>query len=84
MTDLPEASFLNFLHGLGNQALMQFGDATNPQTGAREQNLPFARYTVQLLEVLRDKTEGNRSDEESAYLEGILAEFTARLEKLAE
>ncbi len=77
---LPEASFLNFLSGLGSQALMQFGEIPNPATGEREANPAFARYTVDLLRILKEKSEGNRTKEESSYLEGMLADLAGRLE----
>lgn len=76
---LPEASFLNFLSGLGSQGLMQLGAIPNPQTGERQLNLPFARYTVDLIRVLRDKSEGNRSAEEDEYLRTMITELEARL-----
>src|SRR5450432_1805968 len=68
MNSVPDATFLNFLSGLASQALMQFGEIPNPISGERNVNLPYARYTLQLLEVLRDKTACNRSAEEEAYL----------------
>ena len=79
---LPEASFVNFLSGLASQAMMQFGEIPNPHTGQREQNLPFARYTVQLLRILKDKTEGNRDAEEDGYLSSMLADLETRLQRL--
>jgi len=81
MADVPEATFLNFLGGLASQALMQFGEIPNPISGEREANLPYARYTVQLLEVLEAKTRGNRTPEEEQYLTGMLADFRRRLER---
>jgi hypothetical protein len=81
MSDVPTASFLNFLGGLASQALMQFGELPNPISGTREENLPYARYTVQLLEVLEEKTRGNRTPEEEQYLAGMLADFRRRLAK---
>ena len=44
--------------------------------------LVWARYTVQLLEVLAAKTKGNRSKDEDEYLNGMLNDFRARLAKL--
>ncbi len=82
MPAVPEASFLNFLGGLAAQALMQLGEVPNPLTGGRESNPAFARYTVQLLTVLRDKTRGNLSAEEAAYLESAIGDLTARLAKV--
>jgi len=79
MPDVPQASFTNFLGGLASQALMQFGEIPNPLTGSRERNLEYARYTVQVLEVLEQKSRGNRTPEEEQYLAGMLADFRKRL-----
>jgi hypothetical protein len=79
---VPEATFLNFLSGLSAQALMQFGDIPNPLTGTREVNPAYARYTVQLLEILEAKTKGNRTPEENEYLLTMLNNFHAKLAKL--
>ncbi len=80
---VPEASLLNFLSGLGAQGLMQLGAMANPMNGERGVNLPYARYTVQLLEVLKAKTEGNRTPEEQQYLAALLGDLTSRLAKAA-
>ena len=81
-TKVPEASFLNFLSGLSAQALMQFGDIPNPITGTRDVNPAYAKYTVELLRILEEKTKGNRSKEEDDYLLTMLKNFGAKLEKL--
>jgi len=81
-TKVPEASFLNFLSGLSAQALMQFGDIPNPITGTRDVNPAYAKYTVELLRILEEKTKGNRSKEEDDYLLTMLKNFGAKLDKL--
>ena len=81
-TKVPEASFLNFLSGLSAQALMQFGDIPNPITGTRDVNPAYAKYTVELLRILEEKTKGNRSKEEDDYLLTMLKNFGAKLEKI--
>jgi len=83
MPDVPAASFMNFLSGLAAQALMQFGEIPNPMTGERAANPAYARYTVQLLEVLWAKTAGNRTPEEEAYFGQLIADCRRRLEGLA-
>ena len=80
---IPEATLLNFLSGLGSQGLMQLGALPNPLTGERSINVPYARYTVQLLTVLKAKTEGHRSGEEEQYLVTMLADLNDRLQKAA-
>jgi Domain of unknown function (DUF1844) len=81
-TKVPEATFLNFLSGLSAQALMQFGDIPNPITGTRDVNPAYAKYTVDLLRILEEKTKGNRSKEEDEYLQTMLNNFRVKLEKL--
>ena len=81
-TKVPEATFLNFLSGLSAQALMQFGDIPNPITGTRDVNPAYAKYTVELLRILEEKTKGNRSKEEDEYLQTMLNNFRVKLEKL--
>ena len=59
--------------------LKEFRD---PITGTREVNESYARYTVQLLEVLEAKTKGNRTPQETEYLMTMLNNFHAKLAKL--
>ena len=80
---VPQANFLNFLSGLGTQGLMQLGAIPNPLTGERSANPEFATYTVELLGVLKAKTEGNRTPEEQQYLAALLGDLTSRLAKAA-
>lgn len=76
---VPQASFLNFLSGLAAQALMQLGEMANPLTGEKAVNLPYAQYSLQLLEVLERKTAGNRTAEEDTYLKAVLTDLRGRL-----
>lgn len=75
---IPEASLMNFLAGLRAQGLMQLGEIP-PPGGQRQVNLPFARYTLGLIKVLRDKTAGNRDAPEEALIQGIITELEGLL-----
>lgn len=70
---------MNFLSGLASQALMQFGEIPNPHTGEREANPAFAKYTVEILRILSEKTAGNLTEEEDSYLKAILTDFDKRI-----
>jgi hypothetical protein len=76
--DFPEADFRVFVSGLYTQTLMSMGHMENPQTGETQKSLPQARYLVDTLEILRDKTEGNLTAEESQYLGNILYDLQMR------
>ena len=70
--ELPPADFLNFAGGLVEQCLMELGAVVHPVLGQRVVNPPMARYTIEVLDMLRQKTQGNLSDEENKFLDSSL------------
>lgn len=73
-----EASFLQFISGMAGQALIHLGLMSNPLTGTTAADLPNAKYSIDLLAVLQEKTRGNLTDEESQYLSSALADLRMR------
>ncbi|MFQ5956664.1 MAG: DUF1844 domain-containing protein [Candidatus Brocadiales bacterium] len=69
---LPEANFTLFVSGLATQILVALGQIENPISRTKEKNLEQARYTIDTLKMLEEKTEGNLTPEEKRYLEGVL------------
>ncbi len=55
--------------------LAALGVIPNPETGQTRVDLPSARVAIECLELLRRKTHGNRTDEETAFLEQALYEL---------
>ncbi len=72
MPPLPEVSFATFVLSLNSEALLHLGMIANPTTGKQEKNLPLAKYTIDTLGMLEEKTRGNLSDDEAAMLKNIL------------
>jgi hypothetical protein len=73
----PPASGLTFsvfVQSLAQQALMQMGLMPWPH-GQRELALDQARDTVDILELLKAKTEGNLDAEEQQLMDAIVAEL---------
>ncbi|MBI4913533.1 MAG: DUF1844 domain-containing protein [Acidobacteria bacterium] len=69
---VPEPSLSALVHLLAEQALLALG-VPHPQLPQQPPADPrVARFYIDLLDVLREKTEGNRSAEESRELEEIL------------
>ena len=75
---LPQPDFRMFLSGLAGQAAIHLGLIENPATGKREQDLQQAKYTIDLLQVIKDKTKGNLDPEEEKALDGILYDLRMR------
>ncbi len=82
--DFPEADFKVFVSGLYTQTLMALGQMENPSTGETQQSLPESSYLIDTLEVLRQKTRGNLTGEESEYLNSIIHDLQMRYVQAAE
>lgn len=75
---LPPASFATFIQGLASQCLIALGDAKNPFTGKQEKDLAQAKYSIDLLQVLEEKTKGNLTEDEATLLNGLLYQMRMR------
>lgn len=69
---LPEASFEMLLTTLATEAMMSLGQLPNLATQKVETNVPQARYVIDMLQVIQEKTKGNLSPGEEKTLEDLL------------
>lgn len=76
--DAPERSLVGLFMMLASSAVIALGDAPDPVTGQRHHELAHAADAIELLLLLREKTGGNRSDEESQVLDDILYDLQLR------
>ena len=74
----PERSLVGLLMMLGSEALIALGDAADPVSGQRHRELPHAAGVIDLLLLLREKTEGNRSPEETQVVDELLYDLQMR------
>lgn len=74
MSALP-VSFTTLVLSLGSSALLALGLEKNPQTGDVEKDLELARFNIDMLALLRDKTKGNLSNEEQTYLNEVVSDL---------
>lgn len=70
--ELPPASFEMLVSTFASEALIALGQVPNPVNNEYTLSWEHARYTIDMLQVLEDKTKGNLSTDEAAMLEGLL------------
>lgn len=75
---MPPASFALLVQSLVSQALVALGDAENPLTGQRQADLEMARFHIDMLGVLEEKTKGNLTRQEENLLRGWLFDLRLR------
>jgi hypothetical protein len=69
------ASFVNFLTTLATNAAASLGAMPHPATGQRTVDLETGKFWIDVLAMLREKTEGNLHPQESRLLEGLLGDL---------
>ena len=76
---LPPADFAAIALSFASSALFHLGLVPDPQTGEPGQkNLPLARHSIDLLELLQEKTRGNLNSDEAELLANLLTELRVR------
>jgi hypothetical protein len=70
-----EASFVTLAMSIASSALMSLGLAPDPQTNKTKVNVDMARFNIDLLDMLQQKTKGNLGKEEQDFMVHVLADL---------
>jgi len=71
--ELPAPTLTVHVFHLATQVGMALGETENPLTRERATDLRAARFLIDTLAMLEEKTRGNRTAEEDEYVSGVLA-----------
>ncbi|MBK7951247.1 MAG: DUF1844 domain-containing protein [Deltaproteobacteria bacterium] len=81
--DLPKVDFSTFVLSLATAALYQLGALPDPVSGRAVEADPLvARQTLETLEMLREKTQGNLTEEERKLIDSLLYDLRLRYVEL--
>jgi len=72
---LPEVTFSSFIYSLSTTCLVHLGEVPDPITNKRQKNLALAKQTIDVLQMLAEKTKGNLTEEEDGLLKALLTEL---------
>lgn len=70
-----EANFSTLVLSIGSSAAMALGLAPNPVDGSVEKDKNLARFNIDLLRMLREKTKGNLTADEQRFIESICTDL---------
>lgn len=70
-----EANFSTLVLSIGSSAAMALGLAPNPVSGKVEKDTNLARFNIDLLRMLREKTKGNLTPDEQKFVESICTDL---------
>lgn len=80
--DQSKIDFSNFILSLNTSALIHLGDLPDPQTRERIYDIQSAKQTVDILELLKTKTEGNLDSEEIRLLDDVIYDLRMKYVKI--
>lgn len=83
VSEAPESNFSFFISTLGMQALAALGLLPDPSTGLEKtavsaQDLAHAKYLIDIIQMLSEKTKGNLTPKESSMIEDMLYELRVK------
>ncbi|MCD6320508.1 MAG: DUF1844 domain-containing protein [Candidatus Desulfofervidaceae bacterium] len=78
---LPPINFSTFIISLSSSALVHLGEIPEPSTGKYQKNLQLAKQTIDILEMLKEKTTGNLDSEEESLLTNVLFDLRVKYVK---
>lgn len=67
-----EPDFNIFITSLGMQAMIFMGEMVNPITNETKIELPRAKYLIETISMIKDKTKGNLTTEENKLIDDML------------
>ena len=70
-----EVDFSGLILGFSSAALYYLGAAPLQGKEKPELNLPLAKQNIDILELLKNKTQGNLSDDESRLINQVLSDL---------
>ncbi|AZZ37438.1 DUF1844 domain-containing protein [Bdellovibrio sp. qaytius] len=73
--DNMEATFTVLIMSIGSSAAMAMGLQADPQTGKTEVDKPLARFNIDLLTLLKDKTKNNLTADETNFLDAVITDL---------
>ncbi|MFN7728205.1 MAG: DUF1844 domain-containing protein [Bdellovibrio sp.] len=77
-----QANFSVLLTSLASSAVMSMGLAPDPATGQTQIDKPMARFNIDLLMVLKEKTKGNLGADEAGFLDALLSDLQMKFVQL--
>ncbi len=73
--ELPAPDLLTLVQSLGTQAMVSLGLIPNPMTGKAIKRLNQAKHLIDTIQLVFDKTKGNRTEQETSIIESMIHEL---------
>ncbi len=73
-----EASFSMLVMSIASSAAMSLGIAPHPETGQTSKDKAMAKFNIDLLVVMQEKTKNNLDEEEKKFLDSLVTDLQTK------
>lgn len=70
-----DANFSTLVMSLGSSTMIALGQIPDPNSGKSQVDLNVAQFNIDLLQVLKEKTKGNLTEEENKFITALLSDL---------
>ncbi|MBI5681745.1 MAG: DUF1844 domain-containing protein [Deltaproteobacteria bacterium] len=77
-THLPPVDFSNLVISLSTYVLIHLGEVPDPATSKQSKNIEMAQHTIDIIEMLKEKTKGNLTESEGKLIDSVLFDLRMR------
>ena len=77
-----EASFSMLVMSIASSAAMSLGVAPHPETGQTSKDKPMAKFNIDLLLMMQEKTKNNLNEEEKKFLDSLVTDLQIKYLKM--
>jgi hypothetical protein len=81
MADIPPIDFNTFVLSMSTACMACLGEVEGPRDTGAGVDLPMAKQTIEILEMLEEKTQGNLTGEEERLLTQVLSDLREAYEQ---
>lgn len=74
----PPPDFSSFIFSISTTVLMDLGEIEHPIEKKMMLNLVMAKHSIDVLDMLKEKTKGNLTESEKALIENIVTDLKLR------
>jgi hypothetical protein len=67
--------FFSLVYSFQMQAMIQLGKLANPVTGKVEKDLEAARVTIDMVDMIKEKTENNLEEDEKRFINQVAGDL---------
>jgi hypothetical protein len=78
-----DLGFSTFILSLSTSALVHLAELPDPISNEKKINLPLAKQTIAIIEMLQEKTRGNLNQEEEQLMEDLLYDLRLKYVQVA-